>query len=110
MSNINYGRKTIVGADRHQQRKRTKLEEDLASTHRRREDKAAALVVQQARVHESEHKGHGKRLQQRQRTLDKLQDEVQAVQASNRPSCMSKWRPWGSPKSVATAMFANRRS
>ena len=49
MSNINYGRKTIVGADRHQQRKRTKLEEDLASTHRRLEDKEAAIVVQQAR-------------------------------------------------------------
>jgi hypothetical protein len=79
--NLNYGRKTIVGADRHQQRQRAKLEEDLASSHRRLEDKAAALVGQQARVKESEHKGEGKRLQQRQHTLDKLQDEVQAVQA-----------------------------
>jgi hypothetical protein len=79
--NINYGRKTVVGADRHQQRQRAKLEEDLASTHRRLEAKEATLVVQQAKVHESEHKGHDKRLQQRQHTLDKLQDEVQAVQA-----------------------------
>ena len=79
--NINYGRKTIVGVDRHQQRQRAKLEEDLASTYRRLEAKEAALVVQQAKVSESEHKGHGKRLQQRQHTLDKLQDEVQAVQA-----------------------------
>jgi hypothetical protein len=79
--NLNYGRKTSVGADRHQQRQRAKLEEDLASSHRRLEDKAAALVGQQARVKESEHKGEGKRLQQRQHTLDKLQDEGQAVQA-----------------------------
>ena len=79
--NINYGRKTIVGVDRHQQRKRAKLEEDLEQTQRRLEAKEAALVVQQAKVSESEHKGHGKRLQQRQHTLDKLQDEVQAVQA-----------------------------
>ncbi|MEE9148345.1 MAG: hypothetical protein V3U27_13200 [Candidatus Tectomicrobia bacterium] len=79
--NINYGRKTIVSADRHQQRKRAKLAEDSASTQRRLEAKEAALVVQQAKVSESEHKGHGKRLQQRQRTLDELQDEVQAVQA-----------------------------
>jgi hypothetical protein len=79
--NINYGRKTIVGVDRHQQRKRAKLEEALEQTQRRLEAKEAALVVPQAKVSESEHKGHGKRLQQRQHTLDKLQDEVQAVQA-----------------------------
>ncbi len=80
--NINYGRKTIVGADRHQQRKRAKLEEDVANTQRRLEAKEAVLVVQHAKVSESEHKGHGKRLEQRQRTLDKLQDEVQAAQAT----------------------------
>jgi hypothetical protein len=79
--NINYGRKTIVGADRHQQRKRAQLEANLTSLQRRLEAKEAALVVQQAKVSESEHQRHGKRLQQRQRTLDERQHEVQAMQA-----------------------------
>ena len=43
--------------------------------------KVEALEAQQAKVADSEYKRHGKLLEKRQRTLDKLQDEVQAVQA-----------------------------
>lgn len=78
--NVNYGRKTMVGPDRHQQRARAKLEQDLEGTQRRLKRKAQALDVQQQKVAESEHKGHGKRLEQRQRTLAKLQDEAQGAQ------------------------------
>jgi hypothetical protein len=79
--NINYGRKTIVGADRHQQRARAKLEHALEGVQSRLERKVEALEAQQAKVADSEYKRHGKLLEKRQRTLDKLQDEVQAVQA-----------------------------
>jgi hypothetical protein len=41
----NYGRKTIVGPDRHQQRKREQLEQSLEMTHKRVDKKAEALRV-----------------------------------------------------------------
>jgi len=77
---INYGRKTIVGADRHQQRARSKLEQALEGAQQRIERKAQELEAQQDKVAESEQRGHGKRLEQRQQALAKWQAEVQAVQ------------------------------
>jgi hypothetical protein len=78
--NVNYGRKTIVGPDRHQQRARAKLEHALEGVQSRLERKVEALEAQQAKVADSEYKGHGKLLEKRQRTLEKLQDEVQTAQ------------------------------
>jgi hypothetical protein len=78
--NINYGRKTLVGPDRHQQRAREQLEQSLAATQQRVSKKAEAVQAQQAKVAESVSKGHGKRLEQRQRTLAGLEQEWQAVQ------------------------------
>ncbi len=63
----NYGRKIIVGPDRHQHRKRDKLEQSLHKATERVTHKAEALKGQQAKVAESEANGHGKRLEQRQR-------------------------------------------
>jgi hypothetical protein len=65
----NYGRKTILGPDRHQQRKREKLEQSLEAAHQRVDKTTAALKVQQDKVAESESKGHGTRLDQRKRAL-----------------------------------------
>lgn len=81
--NTNYGRKTIVGPDRHQQRARAKLERALEGTQKRLEDKAGALERQQEKVAESQQSGHGKRLEQRQQALAHLQHEVQAAQAQH---------------------------
>jgi hypothetical protein len=78
--NTNYGRKTIVGPDRHQQRAREPLEQSLAAPQQRVSKKAEAVQVQQAKVAESVSKGHGTRLEQRQRTLAGLGQERQAVQ------------------------------
>jgi hypothetical protein len=78
--NINYGRKTIVGPDRHQQRAREQLEQSLAATQQRVSKKTGAVQAQQAKVAESVSKGHGKRLEQRQRTLAGLEQELHAVQ------------------------------
>ena len=65
----NYGRQTILGPDRHQQRKREKLAQSLEAAHQRVDKQTAAFKAQQEKVAESESKGHGTRLDQRQRAL-----------------------------------------
>ncbi len=72
---INFGRKTIRGPDRHHQRKTEQLEQSLETAHTRMDKKAEAVTAQQAKVAESEAKGHGTRLEQRQRTLVTLEQE-----------------------------------
>ena len=76
----NYGRKKIVGPDRHQQRARDKLDQSLAAAHGRLNKKAEAFKVQQAKVVESTSKGHGKRLEQRQRALGVVEQDLKDAQ------------------------------
>jgi hypothetical protein len=76
----NYGRKTIVGPDRHQQRAREKLDQALEGAQPRVNKKAEAVTTQQDKVAESEHTGHPKRLQQRQRALAVLSKELKDAQ------------------------------
>jgi hypothetical protein len=78
--NTNYGRKTIVGPDRHQQRAKEQLDQSLAAAQQRASKKAEAVQAQQTKVAESAAKGHGKRLAQRQHALAGLAQELQAVQ------------------------------
>ena len=78
--NTNYGRKKIVGPDRHQQRAREKLDQAVQAAQQRLGTKAEALKVQQDKVAESVSKGHGKRLEQRQRALVSLAQERQDAQ------------------------------
>ena len=78
--NTNYGRKTIGGPDRHQQRAKEQLDQSLAAAQQRVSKKAEAVQAQQTKVAESAAKGHGKRLAQRQRALAGLAQELQAVQ------------------------------
>ena len=73
---INFGRKMILGPDRHHQRKQEQLEQSLETAHTRVDKKAEAVTAQQAKVAESEGKGHGTRLEQRQRTLVTLAQEL----------------------------------
>jgi hypothetical protein len=75
--NINYGRKRLVGPDRHQQRAHAKLTQALEATQKRVDKKTEALKVKQDQVTESELKGHSKRLAQRQRALAVLDKEVE---------------------------------
>jgi hypothetical protein len=77
---INYGRKKVVGADRHQQRKRAQLEQSLQAAHQRVDKKSAAFKVQQDKVAESVCKGHGTRLEQRKRTLVVMDKELKDAQ------------------------------
>ena len=76
----NYGRKKIVGPDRHQQRAREKLDQSLEGLQQRVDKKIAQIKTQQDKVAESAAKGHGKRLEQRQRTLAVLDKERKDVQ------------------------------
>jgi len=76
----NYGRKTILGPDRHQQRKREKLEQSLEVAHQRVDKQTAAFKAQQDKVAESESKGHGPRLDQRKRALVVVEKELKEAQ------------------------------
>jgi hypothetical protein len=78
--NTNYGRKKLVGPDRHQQRQKEQLDQALEATQQRVDKKAEALKAQQAKVAESAAKGHGKRLEQRQRTCAVLDQELKKAQ------------------------------
>ena len=71
--NTNYGRKKILGADRHQQRVREQLDQALEATQKRVDKQGKEVKTQQAKVVESASKGHGTRLEQRQRTLAVLE-------------------------------------
>jgi hypothetical protein len=76
----NYGRKKIVGPDRHQQRAKEQLDRLRQAAKRRLDKKAEALKTQQDKVAESASKGHGKRLEQRQRALSGLEKALQESQ------------------------------
>jgi len=78
--NTNYGRKKILGADRHQQRVREHLDHALAAAPKRVEKQGKEVKTQQAKVGESASTGHGKRLEQRQRTLAVLEKAHQDAQ------------------------------
>jgi flagellar biosynthesis GTPase FlhF len=73
---INAGRKTMVGPDRHQQRAEAKVWVSLEAAQSRVEKKSRALEAKREQVAESEAKGHGKRLEQRQRAAAKLEQEL----------------------------------
>jgi hypothetical protein len=78
---INYGRKTIRGPDRHHQRKQEQLEQSLETAHKRVDKKAEAVKAQQDKVAESESKGHGKRLEQRKRHVVTLEQDLKDAKA-----------------------------
>jgi hypothetical protein len=76
----NYGRKTIAGPDRHQQRAREKLNKALEGAQKRVDKKAEGLKAQQDKVADSVHHGHGPRLAQRQCALARREKEFKDAQ------------------------------
>jgi hypothetical protein len=78
--NTNYGRKKILGADRHQQRLREQRDHALEVAQKRVEKQGQEVQTQQAKVVESASQGHGKRLEQRQRTLAVLEKAYKDAQ------------------------------
>jgi hypothetical protein len=78
--NVNYGTKTVMGPDRHQERVKEKLTTQVHAVEKKIEKKEQVLNTQQEKVKESLAKGHGKRLQQRQQRLGVVQEELKKVQ------------------------------
>jgi hypothetical protein len=78
--NTNYGRKKIVGPDRHQQRAQEKLDKSLEGLQQRVDKRVNQVKAQQDKGAESAAKGHGKRLEQRQRTLAVLDKALKDAQ------------------------------
>jgi hypothetical protein len=76
----NDGRKQIVGPDRHQQRQRASLEAALETAQQRVDKKGEALQAPQAKGEESTSKGHGKRLEQRQQALRRVEEALEEAQ------------------------------
>ncbi len=76
---VNYGIKKIVGPDRHQQRAIEKLEAAKDKVELKVAKKEAGLTLQEAKVVESQDKGHTTRLTQRQRRLAELQKALSTV-------------------------------
>jgi hypothetical protein len=86
---INYGRKTLMGPDRHQQRKKEECDRSLEAARARMDKKAEAVKMQQDKVAESASKGHGKRLEQRTCRLTTLEQELKAANAQH-ANCAEK--------------------
>ena len=100
----NYGRKTILGPDRHQQRKREKLEQALEAAHQRVDKQTVALKAQQDKVAESESKGHSTRLDQRKRTLVVVAKDLKDAQ-HNQAKLIEQACAIGPPKERADRDF-----
>jgi pyruvate/2-oxoglutarate dehydrogenase complex dihydrolipoamide acyltransferase (E2) component len=80
--NTNDGRKKLLGADRHPQRKPAQLDQSLETAHKRVAKKAAARKAQQDKVAASASQGPGKRLEQRRRTVLPLAQACKAAKAT----------------------------
>lgn len=102
--NTNYGRKKLIGDDRHQQRKQQALEQALQGNARQQEHKAQQIEQQQRKVSESQTRGHGKRLVPRQRTLQRLETEHHALQ-NTQQQLAAKVEALGPPRQRADRDF-----
>ena len=76
---INYGRKKTWGPDRHQQRRHAEVVASRDKANEKLVKKSVEIADQQHKVSESDIKGHGKRLEQRQDKLHTLQGELEGV-------------------------------
>ena len=92
-----HGRKTIMGPDRHHQRKKEPLAQSLETAHERVTKTAAAVTAQQAQGAASEAQGHGTRLEQRQGTLVTLEHELQDAKGKHAKLAeqVATWGPAG---------------
>ena len=77
---INVGRKTILGPDRHQQRAEAKVRDSLEAARRRVVKKRLELEAKCEQGAQSETQGHGKRLEQRRRAAAELESKLSEAQ------------------------------
>jgi hypothetical protein len=77
--NINYGIKKIVSADRHQERKRTVLEDKSTALKKKIDKKTKDIESQEEKVSDSMEKSHGKRLSQRENKLAEMRTDLKEI-------------------------------
>lgn len=78
--NINVGRKTTLGPDRHQQRAEAQVRESLEAAKSRVAKRRLELEAKCEQVSQSQSRGHGKRLEQRQRAAAELEEKLHEAQ------------------------------
>lgn len=78
---VNFGTKKIITEDRHQQRAIESLEEKKKAVDEKIVKKTEKIEAQEEKVKESKENGHEKRLEQRQGTLIKLNEELENTKA-----------------------------
>jgi hypothetical protein len=101
---VNYGAKKIVGPDRHQQRAVEKLDEAKEKAQQKVTKKEELLKLQEAKVIESQEKGHGTRLEQRQRRLGVIREEWTKVREKVK-HILEQLAALGTPKERADRDF-----
>jgi hypothetical protein len=106
--NVNYGTKTVLGPDRHQQRAKEKLTVQVHAVEKKIEKKEQLLSAQQEKVTESVTKGHGTRLQQRQQRLGVVQEELKKVQ-QKKQHVKKQLDALGEPQQRADRAFRKQR-
>jgi hypothetical protein len=77
--NVNFGIKKVESEDRHQQRKMKKLETASVSIGKKINKKKDNIELQVKKVKESKDKGHGQRLLQREKSLEKMEGEMKEL-------------------------------
>ena len=105
--NTTYGRNKIMGPDRQQPRARAQLTQALEATQTRVDKKADAVKASQDKVAASEAKGHGKRLEQRQRAVVSGAQERKDAQHQHAPLAAHA-SALGPPKERAEREFRNQ--
>ena len=76
---VNFGTKRIMVPDRHQERKRKKLQKKIESREKKLKRKKELIEKQTQKINKSEEKGRDKLLLKQKNTLNKLENEQQSV-------------------------------
>jgi len=93
-----------VGPDRISNARVTNFLQSLETAQQRVDKQVEEVKAKQDQVAESESKGHGKRLAQRQRALAGLEKELKNAK-HKKTNLLSKPTPWGHPESGADRDF-----
>ena len=94
---VNFGTKKIETEDRHHRNKLKKIEDGSTLILKKIESKEAKLEEQERKVEESKSKGHGKRLDQRERLLGEIRCELGDLDKKNKV-IEDKMEALGEPK------------
>jgi len=106
--NVNFGTKTIMTQDRHQERKIKITDENLSGIRTRKEKKLNDIVLQEDKVRESESKGHGKRLKQRQSHLTIMNNDLKELEKKEK-TAEKKKKELGEPGQRADRDFRKQK-